>query len=1082
MLTRLLIHLFPSNSGTLNSLAGIHENFRNRYFIENKSFLSKSGDKSKGSQDDRIKNIKMLGETCVKLLKSGTESEIQEIANPEPYEVFNWLVFSPGKAFEKEEEEKCLKILLIHAFVTEVLDKKEELQEYLRAILTGLDSDPTIKYPALSLDERQNELFECLYINPFKFPYSKINQPVSNSSIPVYDRKNDKFIESKTFSDCADIVILHLCNCLFYNDKIDECSLDHLNLKDQPTETNRLRQFYEDYHFRPFEITQEMRNRWSRIVQGLDDNKEFKCQSNYKPYIIHYRKQQYRNEIRSGLFNTMSILASICNTNDAYKEIMTKDTISKDSVVEKLREFLNEISNKNVEVTIEEDGIKMIEYNNVSDFIGNFYITLNLINSKTSVTIKLCILEGHTDFFFEDIKSGTKKINFTELENLKPDSSSFLLSLLINRYIKLLNNDDVKIENFNYPFEILYNQGALHTNEQKRNQCIHLCEYMDKIEEKEHTTIKKMIENIVKSANLSDPATRRIFRPFFIYIDDIFEQMSNYEIIEIWMSLFSNKHRIGSQSIRNTWNIIFKQNPIKIRGLGFSTEYTDSIDDFKVVLTATKDTLEDLKLRNLSINPQNFTQIIQEFLAGNKALKALAIPKNKLSSTNILDILKSLENNEFLKTLDISLNDNFNAEDAKSLAVALKKITSLTSLNISGIFSDNAGIQCIKAILKIKTLTTLDISRNSFGSEDIRALFDALKENTTLTALRISDCGLNALSAAHIAAAIKSKSILTKLDISNNCDLGPSVIKCIADALKNNSTLRILNISQTCCDENKNEFAKYIAQFIQNNAALTSLNISNNGLEAEDAECIAQALRHNTKLTELDISKNSLMDKGAKHIASIFIENKDLEQFNIPSSGPANNTLTTLNISSNNIRNKGAKDLMDAIERSKSLIYLDISNNIFWDKGVNCLAYALSKNKFLKVFNIQSSLISAEDSKKILDALKENKTLEELTLNYPGTENKISECITDALKDNKVLKTLDIKLPYDTSTEDRASLCKIVEKNTALEKVIFRGTWNSYILLSDRVPIRNNTDYQEEKQSSEFQRLDMYLDRYDKDF
>ena len=347
-LTKLVIHLFPSHAGALNSLVGTLKNFRFRYFIENKSFLSKSGKKAKGSQKDRSENIKMLGETCVKLLKNGTGGEVQKPSKnrPEPYTLFNWLVFSPSKAF-KQNEEVCLKVLLIYVFVIEALDEKEELKEYLRAILTGLDSDPSIKCPALILDKKQIQLFNGLYANPFKFPYSKINQPVSNSSIPVYDRKEDKPVAGQTFSDCADITILNLCNCLFYNELTGECSLDHLNLEDSPTEPNRLKQFYEKYHYRPYKVTQEMRNDWSRVVQGLDDNKQFECQGNFKPYMIHYCKQVYRNEIRSGLLNTMSVLASICGFNNEYEEIMTKDAISKYSVLEKLTEFFNKISNEN---------------------------------------------------------------------------------------------------------------------------------------------------------------------------------------------------------------------------------------------------------------------------------------------------------------------------------------------------------------------------------------------------------------------------------------------------------------------------------------------------------------------------------------------------------------------------------------------------------------------------------------------------------------------------------------------------------------------------------------------------------------
>jgi len=111
------------------------------------------------------------------------------------------------------------------------------------------------------------------------------------------------------------------------------------------------------------------------------------------------------------------------------------------------------------------------------------------------------------------------------------------------------------------------------------------------------------------------------------------------------------------------------KNFMKIKGASFPSEYTYSNDNVKIILSITKDTLEDLKLTELNLDSQDFTEMMQEFLTSNTALQALAIPKNKLSSTNILDILKSLKNNKSLKTLDISDN-MFYAKDATLLADA----------------------------------------------------------------------------------------------------------------------------------------------------------------------------------------------------------------------------------------------------------------------------------------------------------------------------------------------------------------------------------------------------------------------------
>jgi len=292
-LTNLLILLFPSHTGVLNNFRGVKLNFTKKYFIEIKDEL------------ERKASIEMLGSTFASLVNKQDDKKILKVGKntKHPCKLFEYYVLLPSTVPGLDYE--ILKLLAIHAYALETFDRPEELETYLQKILEELKGRKNAIIH-LELIKEQVRLFERLYANPFKFPYSKINQPVSNSSIPIYDRKKDKLVPSKKFSDCVDITILHLCNCLFYDELIGECSLDHLEL----AEPNRLKEFYEKYHYRPYQVTTELRNDWSRVVQGLNDNKAFKCQGKYKPYIIHYKDKTYRNEINPGLLNTMSVLAS----------------------------------------------------------------------------------------------------------------------------------------------------------------------------------------------------------------------------------------------------------------------------------------------------------------------------------------------------------------------------------------------------------------------------------------------------------------------------------------------------------------------------------------------------------------------------------------------------------------------------------------------------------------------------------------------------------------------------------------------------------------------------------------------------
>ncbi|KAL1504242.1 hypothetical protein AB1Y20_010651 [Prymnesium parvum] len=188
-------------------------------------------------------------------------------------------------------------------------------------------------------------------------------------------------------------------------------------------------------------------------------------------------------------------------------------------------------------------------------------------------------------------------------------------------------------------------------------------------------------------------------------------------------------------------------------------------------------------------------------------------------------------------SLDLSGN-RIGDEGTNEVAAALTTNTTLTSLRLSGNDIGAEGLREVAAALKTNTtLTSLDLSGNGIGAEGAREVAAALKTNTTLTSLdlsvrrlplrshllrphptpstrphtpappplrphhlhppitsRTADNRIGAKGAKEVAAALKTNTTLTSLNLSGN-DIGAEGAKEVAAALKTNTTLTSLNLS-----------------------------------------------------------------------------------------------------------------------------------------------------------------------------------------------------------------------------------------------------------------------------------------------
>ncbi|KAL9965575.1 hypothetical protein ACROYT_G029390 [Oculina patagonica] len=258
----------------------------------------------------------------------------------------------------------------------------------------------------------------------------------------------------------------------------------------------------------------------------------------------------------------------------------------------------------------------------------------------------------------------------------------------------------------------------------------------------------------------------------------------------------------------------------------------------------------------------------------------------------------------------------------------------------------------------------------------------SLLKRRALSLRRITDA-----DAVVLAKALKGNSSLTELDLSDN-NIGDQGATGLAEALKNNKSLTELGLSDNNIDD---QGATGLAEALQNNKSLTELDLSVNNIGDQGATALAVALQKNKSLTELDLSVNNIGDQGATGLAEALQKNK---------------SLTELDLSDNNIGVLGATGLAEAFQRNTCLTVLYLFSNNIGDQGAAALAEALQKNTSLTKFNLSVNNIGAVGATGLARALQENKSLTELYLSRNNIGDEGAAGLAAALQENKSLRKL----------------------------------------------------------------------------
>ena len=258
---------------------------------------------------------------------------------------------------------------------------------------------------------------------------------------------------------------------------------------------------------------------------------------------------------------------------------------------------------------------------------------------------------------------------------------------------------------------------------------------------------------------------------------------------------------------------------------------------------------------------------IGNHVASTKYLKELSLiwtdDRDDYGSTGVIDIdeegmeaiTRALAGNQSLplERLELRCWCTFTDTAADCLAQFITNTTSLQYLTMWGCtFSAHGLLQLARAIYHNSTLQEKSL-------EDLRCTVDGDHEAESFAQLLVEYPDM-----------VNSNTVYGGGAFTNISDVGAVAL---AQALRHNSTLKYVHLSNNSISD---AGAVALAQALHHNSTLEYVHLSNNSISDAGAVALAQALHHNSTLRWLDLSNNSISDAGAVALAQALHHNSTL--------------------------------------------------------------------------------------------------------------------------------------------------------------------------------------------------------------
>ncbi|MGX8716854.1 MAG: hypothetical protein ACSW8C_02595 [bacterium] len=306
---------------------------------------------------------------------------------------------------------------------------------------------------------------------------------------------------------------------------------------------------------------------------------------------------------------------------------------------------------------------------------------------------------------------------------------------------------------------------------------------------------------------------------------------------------------------------------------------------------------------------------------------------------------------------------------------------------------------------------TLNMTNIDLGnSETFKEFIDVVLHNPSINGLILHDCNID----SHIIRSFATEGILgrlNKLYLNNNSKIGDNGVKFLANALKGNTSLRYLRL--TNC--NVTDIGLWdLLWALEGNTSLQELGLRENMSITDISVASFLNVLPSTKIDSVGMGKCRVSGPFVRRIHKMIKSREGQNLCTRESSEelkekPHLKDSCVLNLKSVSLKESAnIEEVVSVLNTFPTIENLCLQKCNIGDASASLLAEVLKSNTSLKMVNLDSNNISNEGAWAIAEALKINKNLKTLSLfcNNIGDEGALA--FVEALKINTTLKRLNL--------------------------------------------------------------------------
>ena len=221
------------------------------------------------------------------------------------------------------------------------------------------------------------------------------------------------------------------------------------------------------------------------------------------------------------------------------------------------------------------------------------------------------------------------------------------------------------------------------------------------------------------------------------------------------------------------------------------------------------------------------------------------------------------------------------------------------------------------------------------------------------------------------AALQGSQVCSTQQDLQRTRSLDVTEAKALGNVLRNNTTLRTLNLALN--NDLGDDGAAALSEALRENVGLEILILNSCGIGNDGFDSLCKVFSNHQTLRELHLGYNHINAAGMNSLKGCLCDSSA--------------KMTSLKLDYNcidepkGIDNEAAKILSEALEQNETLKQLDLHGNQIGDSGGKHIALALRHNHSLLSLNLDGNLLGQVASYALLETLRTNHTITSFIMN-----------------------------------------------------------------------------------------------------